>query len=210
VQATHRYLHIDASGWRAGGEATPHLAALHTAVAQAQPVLLTYRRLSGAEIAVAVEPYGLVAKAGVWHLVYARSRRLHVIALAAVAAVQPLPGSFTRPAGVRPGALLDGVVCAQRTQPLHLPCRRAGRARAAPRPGAPLWVRGQLRLPRTRFVTTTAGSRSPWPLIRSRRPAASCSAFGGAVEVLDPLPLRRSLADFAAQVIRSTPDKVRG
>jgi len=200
VQATHRYLHIDASGWRAGGEATPHLAALHTAVAQAQPVQISYRRLSGAEIVVAVEPYGLVAKAGVWHLVYARSGHLHVIALAAVAAVQPLPGSFTRPPEFDLARFwAEWCARSERSRSIYRAVVRVapalrrdlahhfGDAVAAAAADAACDDRG--------WVTLTLAFDS----FEAAR--AQLLACGGAVEVLDPLPLRRSLADFAAQVI---------
>ncbi len=200
AQATHRYLHIDAAGWRAGGDATPHLAALHAAVTQAQPVQLSYRRLSGAEIVVAVEPYGLVAKAGVWHLVYARGGRLQVIALADVAAVQRLPGAFARPPdfdlarfwagwcarteGSR--AIFTAVV---RVAPVLLPdlTRHFGTTAAVAAITAPCDGRGWATLTLT-FASFEAAR-------------AQLLALGGAVEVLEPLPLRRSLADFAAQVV---------
>ena len=66
AQQAKQHVFVDATGWGAGAEPTPHLSALHAAVVQAQPLTLRYRRLSGAAVTTAVEPYGLVAKAGVW------------------------------------------------------------------------------------------------------------------------------------------------
>ncbi|MFD8598316.1 helix-turn-helix transcriptional regulator [Kitasatospora sp. NPDC059646] len=61
---------LDAPGWYAGADDTPHLAAVADAVWARRTVLLHYRRWRAPEeISRQVRPYGLVLKAGRWYLV---------------------------------------------------------------------------------------------------------------------------------------------
>ena len=69
---------VDAVDWSAAGEAVPHLRTLYRAVCEERQLFLTYRTFLGVEVAQIVEPLGLVAKAGVWHLVYAQGGRMRV------------------------------------------------------------------------------------------------------------------------------------
>ena len=200
AHGVHRYLHVDAAAWRAGAEPAPHLATLHAAVEHAQPVLLRYRRMSGAEVVTAVEPYGLVAKAGVWQLVYARRARIHVIPVADLMAVQPQPGTFTRPADfdlarfwaawcVRTEQSRALYRVEARVAPALLPdlARYFGATAGAAAVAAPRDEQGWATLTLT-FDSLEAAR-------------AQLLELGGAVEVLAPAPLRRSMADFAAQIV---------
>ena len=47
----------------------PHLRTLYQAVLDDLRLHLTYRTFLGIEVAQIIEPLGLIAKAGVWHLV---------------------------------------------------------------------------------------------------------------------------------------------
>jgi predicted DNA-binding transcriptional regulator YafY len=194
-----QHVFVDATGWGAGAEPAPHLSALHAAVVQAQPLLVRYRRLSGAAVTTEVEPYGLVAKAGVWHLVYARRGRLHVIPVGDLVAVQPLPGQFTRPADfdlarfwaawcARLAHDRNGYAAVVRIAPALLPdlahylgVQANALAATAPRDG-----QGRVTLHLT-FDSLEAAR-------------AQLLSLGGAVEVLAPEPLRRTVADFAQQI----------
>ncbi|WP_031077906.1 helix-turn-helix transcriptional regulator [Streptomyces sp. NRRL WC-3742] len=63
---------LDAPGWYGDADATPHLAAVATAVWTRRALVLRYRRWRAPEeIERRVEPYGLVLKAGRWYLVAA-------------------------------------------------------------------------------------------------------------------------------------------
>jgi predicted DNA-binding transcriptional regulator YafY len=200
AHGVHRFLHVDATGWRGGAEPAPHLATLHAAVEHAQPVLLRYRRMSGAEVVTAVEPYGLVAEAGVWQLVYARCARIHVIPVADLMTVQPLSGNFTRPADFDLRRFWDAW-CARTEQSRTL---YRVEARVAP----------ALLPDLTRYFGASAGAATVaaprdelgWAMLTLtfdslEAARAQLLGLGGAVEVLAPEPLRRSIADFGAQVV---------
>lgn len=62
-------LYLDAAAWFQPEEPVPLLGIVQTAVFQNKRLRLIYRRSDGQWVKRLVEPYGLVAKAGVWYLV---------------------------------------------------------------------------------------------------------------------------------------------
>ncbi|HYW26107.1 MAG TPA: YafY family protein [Terriglobales bacterium] len=95
--------HLDAPRWfeRAADAGHVHLATIAGAVWDDRLLQLAYRR-DGAPLATrAVEPLGLVLKAGVWYLVGRLPGRddPHVYRLSRVEAALPLDERFDRPAG---------------------------------------------------------------------------------------------------------------
>lgn len=90
-------VYLDAGAWFRPPDAVPHLHTMQDAVWRDQRVRLSYRRRSGALGTRVVEPYGLVAKAGVWYLVGATPAGLRVFRVARVAAVAETGERFVRP-----------------------------------------------------------------------------------------------------------------
>jgi predicted DNA-binding transcriptional regulator YafY len=79
-------IHVDAVGWFQGHEAVPHLLTIQRAVWEDRKLYLRVNiPFAGVNIEAVVDPYGLVAKAGAWYLVYGvgnvvRARRVaHLI-----------------------------------------------------------------------------------------------------------------------------------
>lgn len=66
--------HLDAPGWYADGDASPHLAEVAEAVWQQRRVRVRYRSWRG-EADRTMEPYGLVLKGGRWYAVAGRPGR---------------------------------------------------------------------------------------------------------------------------------------
>src|SRR3546814_7124177 len=60
--------HLDAPGWFAREEPVPHLAALSREVWEERRIELRYAKRDG-EVRRAVDPLGLVLRAGVWYIV---------------------------------------------------------------------------------------------------------------------------------------------
>jgi predicted DNA-binding transcriptional regulator YafY len=90
--------HLDAPGWFAREEPVPHLSALSRAVWEERRLELRYQKRDG-EVRRAVDPLGLVLKAGVWYLV-ARSGRtasLRTFRVSRVVGVRELEGDVVRP-----------------------------------------------------------------------------------------------------------------
>lgn len=92
--------HLDAPGWFAREEPVPHLAALSRAVWEEQRLEIRYWKWDG-EVRRAIDPLGLVLKAGVWYLVAlsGRTRSLRTFRVGRVQAVKALDEPVQRPDG---------------------------------------------------------------------------------------------------------------
>ena len=197
-------VHVDSVWWAQGDDPVPHLRALHDAVWQDRVVRIRYRQPFGtpAVLERAVDPYGLVVKAGLWYLVYARQGRLRVLRVSHLQDVELTPATFERDPELDLAAFWRAW-CAegerQRTDyravvrvapellqwlPHYFGERiRAAMAEAGP-PDGEGWIRLEL------------GFES-LPAARER-----ILGFGRAMEVLEPRALRLSVADFARQVVQ--------
>lgn len=91
-------VYLDPAGWARGAEETPHLPAIQEAVWNDRRLQLTYRDSAGSLSERSVEPYGLVAKAGVWYLVAGSGGELRVFRVSRVRAATVLAEGFVRPA----------------------------------------------------------------------------------------------------------------
>ena len=200
AQARQR-IHLDSSWWFQSEDAVPCLPAIQQAVWNDRWLRMKYRSNFGAEVEQVVAPYGLVAKANLWHLVYAREGSIRVVRVSQAVAAEVLPEIFIRPGGFNLAAFWEEW-CAEyetdrttylvrvRISPALLPHLPGDfgdhadlQARASP-PDAEGWV--ALDLP---FESLAAA--------RTR-----LLGLGRAVEVLEPAPLRKSIIDFAEQVVR--------
>lgn len=193
-------MHLDSTWWQQQGEEVPHLHILYQAVWQDRRVELRYPVLPGLEIEQTVDPYGLVAKAGVWYLVCKHNEQVHVHRVAHLLAAHLAEEHFTRRAGFDLPAFW-ALWCAEqegrqarcavvaRFAPGFLPNlthylgeeARQDLTRPNP-PDADGWVRLELS-----FESIEEARRKLLPL-------------GGGVEVLSPRPLRASMADFGEQI----------
>jgi predicted DNA-binding transcriptional regulator YafY len=98
--AVSQRFHLDAAGWFRGGNMTlSQLAVLARAVWEDRRVRLHYRPRGGDGAARTVDPFGLVAKAGVWYLVARGDDQVRAYRVSRVAHVEVLPDAFQRPDG---------------------------------------------------------------------------------------------------------------
>ncbi len=194
-------IHLDSAWWFQTEEAVPHLATIHQAVWQDRKLYLTYRLPFGAQLERLVEPYGLVAKAGVWYLVYGRQDRVRVHRVSHVLDARLSEETFVRPADLELAAFWRDW-CAEyerdrqhysvvvRVSPEltpYLPQFFGDDIRRAIAQAEPPDAEGWITLTLT-FETLHAA--------RDR-----LLGFGRAVEVLEPAALRESLLDFASQIV---------
>jgi predicted DNA-binding transcriptional regulator YafY len=192
---------LDSSWWFQSGEAVPCLQTIQQALWQDQPVRLQVRwDFFDTQFEQLAEPYGLVAKASVWYLVYGRAGNVQVARLSQVIAAEILPGTFTRPVDFDLAAFWEKWGAEYEAQPPYV-----ARVRLSPtvlptihyyleeRARHFRWEKNKLEadgwvtldLPFESFVTA-----------RTR-----LLGLGRAVEVLSPEPLRKSLVDFAEQIV---------
>lgn len=196
----HARIHLDATWWFQGQEPTPHLDTLKQAVWSDRMVHITYQgdfRYVGEQT---VAPYGLVAKANIWYLVYAFAERLRARRISRILSAELLPESFARPADFDLGDFWR-TWCAAYEQ--DRPSFQV-QALVAPTLADRLPSLLQDNQPDT-LNTPPAITDEGWPRMHlyfeSFEDARTrLLGFGGAIKVLEPQALRMSLADYALQV----------
>lgn len=192
--------YLDSAWWRQGEEPVAHLPALHEAVWQDRRVWLSYRiEPLGIDITQMVDPYALVAKAGVWHLVAAVDGTLRVYPLAALSEVRLAEEGFQRPPDFDLEAFWRGW-CSEQEQGRD---RFTAVVRVASH-FAPELIR-RLGDQARRSLAAGSADAAGWTVVAL--PFESLDAarerilsFGSGVEVLEPPALRWSVQDFAAQI----------
>ncbi len=198
---TRQRILLDSSWWFQSAQDVPCLQTIQQALFQDQRLRITVRwEFFNTEFEQEAEPYGLVAKANIWYLVYGRGGTPHVARVSQIIAAEILPKGFTRPAGFDLEVFWVGWCQAYETQPPF-----QARVRVAPEalPMLAEYVgdraRGQLshvHLPDADGWVTLSLPFESFVAARTR-----LLGLGRAVEVLAPLALRKSLVDFAEQIV---------
>ncbi len=189
-------IHLDPTGWQPIGLPSPQLALLQSALWQNQPLQIIYQAEFGTQVEMRIEPYGLVARANHWHLVGARSGRVDAWQVAQFLSIRACPGNFTPPIHFDLAAFWQDWL---NRQQLERPEYRV-LARVSPTLALILSNHQPETLP-----TSPANQPNGWIELELRfdnleTARARILAYGGAIEVLSPLALRLSLADYAAQI----------
>ncbi|MDD5265043.1 MAG: WYL domain-containing protein [Candidatus Bipolaricaulis sp.] len=196
-------IHLDSVPWSAPLEAVPHLTTLHRASLEDRWATATFARAGGTCSRRRIAPYGLVAKATTWYVVWSgEDDRLRVDRVSRVMDAEILRATFVRPSGFvlahfwsawcqkqegrEPWLSVTARVSADALDELRRSA--ALRLEAAPSAHGPEDPRRPHRV-RMRFATVEEAR-------------SHLLSYGGSVEVLDPLALRLTLADFAEQALR--------
>jgi predicted DNA-binding transcriptional regulator YafY len=191
--------YLDSVGWQRDDEAVPFLKTLHQAVWENRKLYLTVRAFA-TQVQKLVEPYGLVAKAGVWYLVCAAFGQVRVHRVSYLIDARLADETFTRPADFDLAAYWRAS-CAEREQ------NRAtfvARVRVAPEFVAvlPRYFGNALREQIARAEKSPDGWLTLELAFESFEAARDrLLAFGRGVEVIEPEALRTSVADFAEQIV---------
>ena len=191
---------LDTAGWDVD-TGVPNLPAVQAAVWNDRCLLIRYALFGGMVSEQKVEPYGLVVKAGIWYLVYARLGRMRIRRLADLLEAQPLDETFTRP----PAFNLQAFWQSYLTERQDAAPGFVVRARVAPHFARQLHYHFgsslQSQLER-HFPPDAAGWLTlelPFDSFDDAR--RRLLGFGRAVEVLDPPELRLTIQDYAAQIV---------
>lgn len=192
--------HLDSTWWERDAGPVPHLRTLHQAVWQDRRVVLTYRPPFAVEIEQCADPYGLVAKAGAWYLVFAVSGRVRARRVADLTAVLVTDVHFERPPDFDLVAFWEDW-CAARAEDRASFCVRV-RVEPEARPHLPVYLGEQVKGALAAAGPPDAEGRVTLTLRFEHFESARSRllALGRAVEVLEPEPLRLSLLDYARQI----------
>ncbi|MBK8026274.1 MAG: WYL domain-containing protein [Chloroflexi bacterium] len=192
-------IYLDSTWWFQEEQPAPFLNVVQEAVWNDRQICIRYGlpMVGGVEIDQVVEPYGLVAKASVWYLVYGYKGATRVKRIAHLRGAQLLTSGFERPVGFDLEATWREWCAA--IEDNHLPYRV--RVQVAPHflrelpdhlessPDLQIgvvepdgWVQLELRF--SSFAD-------------ARQRLLGC---GRGVRILEPEPLRLSVLDFAAQI----------
>ena len=205
-RARQRY-HLDATWWRQGGEPVPHLRTIHAALWQDRKLVIVYRPLFGVDIERVVCPYGLVAKAGIWHLVCACegvdqvAQRVSVHRVSRLCDVRLSEETFEFPTDFDLAQFWEGW-CQEYESLL-----RGFTTTVSVAPDAVQHLLGRLG---QQFREQAEGVDPPeaggWVTLELSFESLEAArdrilSFGRGVEVLEPPALRRSVLDFAEQIV---------
>ncbi|MFO7679890.1 MAG: WYL domain-containing protein [Chloroflexota bacterium] len=193
-------IHLDAAWWFQGGESILHLPVVQQAVWQDRKLRIHYATPFGPAVGVTqvVEPYGLVAKAGVWYVVYARNGRFLAKRISKLLEAVVLDETFSRDPGFELTSFWQTWCKAFETRRAQYPVT----VRVAPQFIEQLPHYFGETAPET---AVEAVADDGWAVLTLtfeslEEARTKLLGLGGAVEVLSPLPLRLSIADFAAQI----------
>lgn len=192
-------IHLDSSPWEGDSRSLPQLETVYQAVLHDKRIKISFASLNQILIESCVEPYGLVAKGGVWYLVYQSNGKWQAKRVSDLVSAEAVNESFVRRTDFNLVDFWEGW-CLQRQinrQSFHV----TARIDPAMLPWLPMYF------DLTPRVLEAPGAPGEWPTLelsfnsiydaRSR-----LLGMGGAVEVLSPQALRQSLRDFAEQAVK--------
>jgi predicted DNA-binding transcriptional regulator YafY len=196
----HQRIHLDAAWWFQSEESTPHLRTIQQAVWQDRLLQIIYRGDFDAAIEQVIAPYGLVAKASIWYLVYARQGMIRARRVSRIISAAVLPQPFMRPVDFDLVAFWQKW-CEdfEKDRPYY-----EVRTLVSPALAERLSRLLQDNLP-DQLSAPPSMNRDGWQVMtlafeNFEAARTRILSFGGAIEVLEPLALRMSVADFARQI----------
>lgn len=198
--------HVDAPGWFARAEPSPHLATVAEAVWANVRVDISYRSGNG-HVARRLDPLGLVVKAGTWYLVAAHRGEPRTYRVSRITAARRRAEPADRPPGFRLAPWWERSAAGFDRAILRLPCRLRLDAVALRRlPAA---------VPGPSAAASVAAATAPDDegrccvelAVESVEVAVSqLASLGGEVEVLDPPELRAALGAHGAALAARNSD----
>jgi predicted DNA-binding transcriptional regulator YafY len=199
VPPRQQEIYLDWTPRGLGHESVPHLQKLYGAIQEDRRIIIHYRLFGSVDIEREVEPYGLIAQAGVWYLIYAGDGGVRHRRASELIEVKVLEKPFARPP--------------------NFDLERYWKALSAELEDKTVKFKTVLRLSPAvfRWLPHLLGNNAPtfakethsdgWIRLELCFDSFEAArkqilALGGGVEVLEPEALRLSVQDFAAQILQ--------
>ena len=193
-------IHLDSTWWQQEEELVPHLQTVQEGVWQNRKLLIVYRPFIGVEMERLVAPYGLVAKAGIWYIVYARNEVIDVRRVSTLTNVSISDESFERPEDFCLASFWEGWT----GQTERLLSDFKVRVRVSPGfiPELPRFFGSKIQ---TRISLADPPDDEGWIELELSFESFQAArdrllGFGRGIEVLEPEALRLSVQDYAEQI----------
>jgi predicted DNA-binding transcriptional regulator YafY len=201
AELVRRRIYLDPTGWFQFEEATPHLSTIQTALWGAQRLRIVYRSAAGNWSKQLVDPYGLIAKAGVWYMVGSVNGYIATYRISRMAEASPTGSSFDYPEDFDLAAYWSDwcarFEASRQTYAVTL--------RIAPN-AAPMLVRvlGEGVYHMIERVETVAEDGSFLLELQFDSAETACQkvlGLGDSVRIVEPVALRRQVVDAARQLL---------
>jgi predicted DNA-binding transcriptional regulator YafY len=197
-QRVRQRIHLDPASWQPATSTPPHLQTLHQALWQDRLVTIAYRLPWDAEQTRTVQPLGLVAKAGIWHLVCRWDDHPRVIRAESIIRARLNDETYERPADFVLTRFWAGwCETVRHSQPrftatVHVTAQLYGALVRGDR-------RGQIEI-------LEPAEADGWLLIKVTDTSFEGArhrilSWGGSARVVAPEALRQSVLDFAQQIV---------
>jgi predicted DNA-binding transcriptional regulator YafY len=198
---TRQRIHLDSSWWFQSEQQVPCLQTLQQALWQDRRLRIKVRwEFFNTEFEQDAEPYGLVAKANIWYLVYGCGGTPKVTRVSQIVEAQLMSEGFTRPLEFQLEAFWEAWCREYESQPPF-----SARVRVAPE-ALPMLAEYVGERARGGLSQRPAPDQDGWvtldlPFESFVVARSHLLGLGRAVEILEPETLRRSLIDFAEQIV---------
>jgi predicted DNA-binding transcriptional regulator YafY len=194
-------IHLDPSPWFQDKEYIPHLLTINRGISEDRKIDFNYQLAFGAQIKHLVEPYGLVSKETEWYFIFSQTGVISVVRLSDILESQLSEEKFILPAEFD---LVEfwKAWCSRRESNI-------------PRFEVQILIKPELlellKLSRSPLLLdvheSDLATHDGWQKMtlhfesfeKARKQVLS---FGSAVEVLSPISLRKSIQDFAHQIMK--------
>ncbi len=191
---------IDSTWWNQGNEKVPHIQTIHQAIWQDRKLHIVYDLFFQVTIEQVVDPYSLVAKAGIWFLIFASNKKIQAHRVSDLTGAHITDEVFERPPDFDLPVFWKDWCDAHES----LMAEFTVTVRVAPEfiPMLPHYFGREIysgqnqeeKLDDLGGITLELSFES-FEAARDR-----ILGFGRGVEVLEPLQLRRSILDYAEQI----------
>jgi len=198
---TRQRILLDSSWWFQSEQDVPCLQTIQQALWQDRCLHIKVRwEFFNTEFEQDAEPYGLVAKANIWYLVYGRGGTPHVTRVSQIVEAEVTPVVFSRPPEFQLEAFWESWCREYESQPPFCAQVRVA-AEALPMLAQYVGDRARGQLPRSHIPDDDGWVTLDLPFESFVTARSRLLGLGRAVEVLEPESLRKSLIDFAEQIV---------
>jgi predicted DNA-binding transcriptional regulator YafY len=194
-------IHLDPVHWLSRSERTPFLSLIYQGLLQERMLHIIYQGFFDARLEMTIAPYGLVSKAGEWQLVGKCQDHMRVLRVAYILQVEVLEQDFQYPLDFVLERFWTQWLAENTAQTSEYPVKVRCKSSLLPVLESYFGVVINPNENKDTSSTPDGWLTLSLPFSTFFQARRRIMSWGGDIEVLDPLPLRLSVRDFAQQII---------